>query len=177
MYQVWELAKYQAEHRSIEVDWQNLTPISGIQILITVGSIINQNLYSGEVFHQMLNELIRFEDDIFAWTALEMLSGKIRFIFDIINFVLAALMENLNPLLRKKLLKTLSKWCQKSHNSQVQYFLCQILIQMRQSEDDILKRFSVLQLKKLDTKNDQMFTYARKCPSADIVTRINIRLI
>ena len=86
-------------------------------------------------------------------------------------------MESLNPLLRKKLLKTLSKWCQKSHNSQVKYFLCQILIQMRQSEDDILKRFSVLQLKKLDTKNDEMFTYARKCPSADIVTRINIRLI
>ena len=75
MYQVWELAKYQAEHRSIEVDWENLTPISGIQILITAGSIINQNLYSGEVFHQMLKELIQFEDDIFAWTALEMLSG------------------------------------------------------------------------------------------------------
>ena len=90
---------------------------------------------------------------------------------------LAALTKNLNPLIRKKLLKTLSKWCQKSQRTQVQYFLRQILMQMRESEDDILKRFSLLELKKLNVKNDEMFAYARKCPSADIINRINIRLV
>ena len=166
VYQVWELAKHQAEHKSVDVDWDQVSPVSGTQILVTVGSIVKENNYAGHVYRQMMdNLLVKSEDSIFAWTGLEMLSS--------------ALIETINPRIRKTLLTSLSTWCNQTTNSQVHFMLRRILVQLRdETNDDILKRFAVMHLRKVRIEdNDELFSQARRCPSNDIITRINIRRV
>ena len=163
MYQVWELAKFQAEHKSVNVDWAKVSTVSGTLILVTIGSIVKENSYAGHVFCLMMDSLLKSEGTTFAWTALELMSS--------------ALMETINPRIRKTLLTTLSTWCNRTTNSQVHFLLRRLLIQLRdESNDEILKRFAIMHLKKVRIEDDdELFTQAQQCPSNDIITRINIR--
>ena len=94
MYQAWELAKFSANHTKIEVDWEALSPLSGLLLITTVGTVAKVSHQGAQVFLELLKNME--QETVYTWSALELLS--------------AVLIKTLDAKIRKKLMIMISCW-------------------------------------------------------------------
>ena len=81
-----------------------------------------------------------------------------------------------DPQIRKELLITVSKWWRTCTDFQLQQLVQSILLELRDSEDTLLKNFAIMELRKnvRVEKNDENFS--KRNPSKEMIRVINQRL-